>query len=61
LPAWIGAVVLAIGTALKMTAQAQMGASWRIGIDADAPSELVTRGYGFPVLTLCRMDSRSAQ
>ncbi|HET6163028.1 MAG TPA: isoprenylcysteine carboxylmethyltransferase family protein [Planctomycetota bacterium] len=43
-PVWIGAVVLAIGTALEMTAQAQMGASWRIGIDADAPSELVTRG-----------------
>ena len=44
LPVWIGAVVLAIGTALEMAAQAQMGASWRIGIDAGAPLGLVTRG-----------------
>lgn len=43
-PEWIGAVVLAFGTALEMTAQAQMGASWRIGIDAGTPSELVTGG-----------------
>lgn len=46
IPEWraaLGALLGFAGAALVMVAQAQMGASWRIGID-DAPTELVVRG-----------------
>ena len=45
-PAWLGNVgigLLAVGFAVIAIAQAQMGASWRIGID-DEPTGLVTHG-----------------
>jgi protein-S-isoprenylcysteine O-methyltransferase Ste14 len=40
---WAGWTLAAAGLALVMAAQAQMGASWRIGIDAEA-TPLVTGG-----------------
>lgn len=40
---WAGFVLLGSGLVLIVAAQAQMGASWRIGID-DEPTELVTSG-----------------
>lgn len=46
LPGWthaFGWAAIAAGLALLMLAQAQMGASWRIGIDP-RPTELVTHG-----------------
>jgi protein-S-isoprenylcysteine O-methyltransferase Ste14 len=45
-PAWVGALgwaLVAASLLLTVTAQAQMGASWRVGID-DRKTELVTRG-----------------
>lgn len=39
----VGGLVALAGTAVIVAAQAQMGASWRIGID-DRPTELVERG-----------------
>lgn len=47
-PGWaqvfVGAVLIALGQALVILAQAQMGASWRIGIDEGAKTALVTHG-----------------
>ncbi len=40
---WLGIAFIAAGFAITIAAQAQMGASWRIGID-DAPTALVTHG-----------------
>ena len=40
---WAGWVIAALGLVVVMTAQAQMGASWRIGIDAES-TPLVTGG-----------------
>ncbi len=40
---WFGLTLLAGGAALTFTAQAQMGDSWRIGIDSK-PTDLVTTG-----------------
>jgi len=39
----LGWMLMASGLALVVAAQAQMGASWRIGID-DRPTALITRG-----------------
>lgn len=41
--AWSGVGFLVLGFLIVATAQAQMGESWRIGID-DEPTELVTTG-----------------
>jgi protein-S-isoprenylcysteine O-methyltransferase Ste14 len=41
--AWAGIGVMALGTGIIALAQAQMGESWRIGLD-DRPTELVDRG-----------------
>lgn len=45
-PLWqgLGVVLLAASLVWTAVAQAQMGASWRIGIDADKETELVERG-----------------
>jgi protein-S-isoprenylcysteine O-methyltransferase Ste14 len=40
----LGAVLGALGLALTLAAQHQMGASWRIGVDARARTALVTSG-----------------
>lgn len=40
----LGVVLLAASLVWTAVAQAQMGASWRIGIDADKETELVERG-----------------
>jgi protein-S-isoprenylcysteine O-methyltransferase Ste14 len=40
----LGWGVLAISGTVLIWAQAQMGLSWRIGLDADAPGPLVTHG-----------------
>jgi len=40
----LGAVIAAAGVALTLVAQVQMGASWRIGVDASERTELVTSG-----------------
>src|SRR5688500_3417423 len=40
---WVGVAVALLGLGVVVAAQAQMGASWRIGID-DRPTELVERG-----------------
>lgn len=45
-----GLVVMALGLALVLVAQAAMGASWRIGVDENEHTELVTSG----VFTLVR-------
>lgn len=45
-PAWVGAAgwaLMASSLVVTLLAQAQMGASWRVGID-DRPTALVTRG-----------------
>lgn len=39
-----GAVLLVLGTVLVVAAQVQMGASWRVGVDADEVTDLVTTG-----------------
>ena len=39
-----GWALLILSLVLIVAAQAQMGASWRIGIDKDTPTPLVTRG-----------------
>jgi protein-S-isoprenylcysteine O-methyltransferase Ste14 len=41
--AWVGIAFVIIGFALVIAAQANMGSSWRIGID-NAPTTLVTTG-----------------
>jgi protein-S-isoprenylcysteine O-methyltransferase Ste14 len=50
-PGWqaIGWLLFLGGLVLSLVAQAQMGASWRVGID-DRPTQLVTRG----LFALCR-------
>lgn len=40
----VGWTLLAVSLAWIITAQAQMGASWRIGIDTSIPTKLVTSG-----------------
>lgn len=40
----LGAAIAAAGIALTLVAQVQMGASWRIGVDASERTELVTSG-----------------
>jgi protein-S-isoprenylcysteine O-methyltransferase Ste14 len=45
--AWLhslGWIVLALSTLMLLLAQVQMGHSWRIGLDANAPGSLVTQG-----------------
>lgn len=42
--AWLGLAVAALGFAGTLAAQAGMGASWRIGVDASERTELVTTG-----------------
>lgn len=50
-----GAVVALVGIATTAFAQWQMGASWRIGVDTDERTQLVTRGvFGYarnPIFT----------
>ena len=41
---WIAAGVIALSTLLILAAQAAMGASWRVGVPAEGPGELVTSG-----------------
>ena len=40
----VGVVVAAVGLALGALAQHQMGASWRVGIDRDTPTDFVRHG-----------------
>jgi protein-S-isoprenylcysteine O-methyltransferase Ste14 len=40
----VGAALSVAGTAVTLVAQAQMGASWRIGVDPDERTELVSTG-----------------
>lgn len=42
--AWAGATMFAAGLLLTVWAQAAMGASWRIGVDPGARTQLVTAG-----------------
>lgn len=42
--AWIGAVLVVVGGVVTVVAQAQMGASWRIGVQQGEETDLVTRG-----------------
>ena len=41
---WIGMLVMSAGLIWVVTAQSQMGASWRIGIDLEAKTEFVQKG-----------------
>ena len=41
---WIGMSVMVVSLVWVLTAQSQMGASWRIGIDHDAKTEFVQKG-----------------
>ena len=41
---WAGLLVAAVGLAAVFVAQAAMGASWRVGVDPDEVTELVTTG-----------------
>jgi protein-S-isoprenylcysteine O-methyltransferase Ste14 len=41
---WIGVVVTLAGMAATLAAQTNMGASWRVGVDAGERTELVTAG-----------------
>lgn len=41
---WIGMLVMSAGLIWVVTAQSQMGASWRIAIDLDAKTEFVQQG-----------------
>lgn len=41
---WIGMSVMVVSLAWVLTAQSQMGASWRIGIDHEAKTEFVQKG-----------------
>lgn len=57
-PGWVGAVGAALavaGSAATVWAQLEMGESWRIGVDPEERTELVTGGvYGFvrnPIFT----------
>jgi len=40
----LGALTMAAGLGVWLAAMSAMGASWRVGIDRDAPGALVTRG-----------------
>ena len=40
----VGAILMVVGSAVAVVAQIQMGSSWRIGLDADERTELVTGG-----------------
>jgi protein-S-isoprenylcysteine O-methyltransferase Ste14 len=40
----IGVAVMLLGTSLAVVAQQQMGASWRVGVDDSARTDLVTTG-----------------
>lgn len=40
----VGLALCALGTAVTMVSQFQMGSSWRIGVDATEETELVTHG-----------------
>lgn len=42
--AWIGSVLVLAGGVVTVVAQAQMGASWRIGVQQGEETELVTHG-----------------
>ena len=42
--AWLGAIVVALGTLGMFVSQLTMARSWRIGVDPDERTELVTRG-----------------
>ncbi len=42
--AWVGLLVATVGLMAVFAAQAAMGASWRIGVDPDELTELVTSG-----------------
>ncbi|ADG73384.1 isoprenylcysteine carboxyl methyltransferase [Cellulomonas flavigena DSM 20109] len=42
--AWLGLAVAVVGFLATLAAQAGMGASWRIGVDADERTDLVTTG-----------------
>jgi protein-S-isoprenylcysteine O-methyltransferase Ste14 len=41
---WLGLLAVAIGMVLTLVAQVQMGASWRVGVDAGEHTDLVTGG-----------------
>ena len=41
---WIGMLVMSAGLIWVVTAQSQMGTSWRIGIDLEAKTEFVQKG-----------------
>lgn len=41
---WLGLLVAAVGLLAVLAAQAAMGASWRVGVDPDEVTELVTTG-----------------
>ena len=41
---WSGWVVMLLALVMVVSAQAQMGKSWRIGIEADGNTELITHG-----------------
>jgi len=41
---WIGISVMVVSLVWVLTAQSQMGASWRIGIDHEAKTEFVQKG-----------------
>lgn len=41
---WVGVIVAALGVLLTLVAQVEMGASWRIGVDASERTTLVTSG-----------------
>lgn len=41
---WIGLVLAVLGTGATFATQLDMGTSWRIGVDADERTELVTEG-----------------
>ena len=40
----LGWVILSVSGLVLLWAQAQMGTSWRVGLDAESPGPLVTRG-----------------
>ncbi|MFH1084692.1 MAG: methyltransferase, partial [Chloroflexota bacterium] len=41
---WVGALLVALAFALFIAAMRDLGASWRLGIDAEHPGRLVTTG-----------------
>src|ERR1700753_1599247 len=42
--AWVGVAMMAVGAAVVVIAQIGMGASWRVGIDSEHRTGLVTQG-----------------